>query len=123
MGKTTTKKSWLEDLTPLKVISGSTKLPYVFDLHWDIKDGRDLWDHIDSQYFDEICRYLAEHSYDVNEFKEQIRKYEIQKTVNVIDYFGGLDSFTGCSGVVLPNLSCFAGSGVLPSRKNSAESG
>lgn len=40
-----------------------TKLPYVFDLHWDAKDVLDLWIFGEAEN-PMVLRLLAEHGYD-----------------------------------------------------------
>lgn len=45
-----------------------TKLPYVFDLYWDAKTGRDLQALKNNP---EVGRFLAEHGFDVKKWKEE----------------------------------------------------
>jgi hypothetical protein len=56
--------------SPLKEVRDDTPLPYVFDLHWDAKQGRDL-----DQYrgHPEVMRHLAENGFDVARW---LKKFE-----------------------------------------------
>ncbi len=55
-------RAMLSDLPPLTPIEDNTPLPYVFDLLWDAKTGRDL-DALRNNR--DIQRYLAQNGFDV----------------------------------------------------------
>lgn len=52
------------DLPPLKELTLQTKLPYVFDLQWDVKQAEDLFS-LGVANRPVVRRTLAEHGYDV----------------------------------------------------------
>lgn len=60
-----TFKEQLKKLKPLKVLEEDTKLPYVFDLHWDAKVFSDLI-KMDLLGNPEVRRLLAENGFNVN---------------------------------------------------------
>lgn len=50
---------------PLKRLEKNTPLPYVFDLHWDAKKGKDLENLKGNKL---VQQFLAENGFDVQEW-------------------------------------------------------
>lgn len=62
------KDKLTEGLKPLKILTDETSLPYVFDLHWDIKTGSKLKSMKTNSL---VRRLLAEHGFDVKKWLEE----------------------------------------------------
>lgn len=60
----------IKSTKPLKQLCKDTPLPYVFDLHWDAKYGRDL-EQLKNN--DLVKRHLAECGFDVNKWLNNLK--------------------------------------------------
>jgi hypothetical protein len=56
----------------LKLLEKNTSLPYIFDLHWDAKIGKDLVELNDNK---DVCRFLAEHGFNVKIWLKEVENW------------------------------------------------
>ncbi len=74
MLKRKTFKQAVDALPPLKMLTSDDKLPYYFDLMWDIKYGYQLFEHLKMNNNPDVYQKLAEHGYDVKAIKKEVLK-------------------------------------------------
>lgn len=70
-----TFNQFLATLPKLKDINPQERLPYYFDLMWDIKYGHQLLEYLDTHNDPDIYSALARHGYDAKKYKKDSHEH------------------------------------------------
>jgi hypothetical protein len=62
---------YIKKLPSLKKVEEETHLPYVFDLFWDAKLGKDLEILRDTSQEKKVFQYLAQNGFDAKEWQDR----------------------------------------------------